>query len=325
MSNYPKLEGALASVRANYAIKEGIAKGGHVLSEDAGGASAGGAVGGATAGATSAGGVATGGGEALGVGLVKRGINAPKPSKSPIPGSKRKKGRSIYKEGSMRFPYPRDKVAYEMNLRLQGLTTLEGCPEKVEVNFYCDENNLTSLKGGPRVVGGNFSCTNNPIESLEGGPEAVGGDFNCSYTLITNLKGAPRYVRDTFVCSVRGISSVEDLVGIPDGCGNYHITGTKLTNLQGIDKVITNVNPEKGGTLNFAHNSINSHILGLFRIEGVQHIRIDSVDKDIMNLIDELRLNPKYNANQKIAKAIAEIHRIAKEKNKPELKAFAKL
>ena len=38
------------------------------------------------------------------------------------------------------------------------LTTLEGAPESVGGDFYCDSNMLTTLKGAPEKIVGNFSC-----------------------------------------------------------------------------------------------------------------------------------------------------------------------
>ena len=38
------------------------------------------------------------------------------------------------------------------------LTTLEGAPESVSRDFYCDSNMLTTLKGAPEKIVGNFSC-----------------------------------------------------------------------------------------------------------------------------------------------------------------------
>ena len=38
----------------------------------------------------------------------------------------------------------------------KGLTSLEGCPAKVDGNFNCSGNKLTTLEGAPRTVKGDF-------------------------------------------------------------------------------------------------------------------------------------------------------------------------
>jgi hypothetical protein len=53
------------------------------------------------------------------------------------------------------------------------LTSLEGAPSYVGVNFYCDVNQLTSLEGAPLYVGGSFYCRMNNLTSLEGAPISV--------------------------------------------------------------------------------------------------------------------------------------------------------
>lgn len=312
---FPILSSELATIVDVYSIKEGRkAKFENKISEDGG-------VGGASAGATAAGGIAVGGGEALGVGSIKRGIDSAKVSKSPIPGQKKK--RPIREEKRMKFPYKRDMVAYEMNLREQELTTLEGCPREVKKNFYCDYNNLKSLVGGPEIVGGDFSCIGNPLETLVGGPRFVGGSFDCTNTYINNLEGAPQYVGGIFDCSARGIKTVDDLKGIPNGCSGYVIAGTGLTSLSGIDKIITEVG--QTGTINFAYCKITSGILGLLRIKGLTNFRIDTLDKDIASMLIDLLNNFHYNPNQKVVIATREIYRIAKNKGKKDLIEYARL
>lgn len=49
---------------------------------------------------------------------------------------------------------------------LNGLTTLENCPEEVLGDFYCNDNQLVTLKGGPLKIGGNYDCSHNYLISL---------------------------------------------------------------------------------------------------------------------------------------------------------------
>jgi len=54
------------------------------------------------------------------------------------------------------------------DISLTGITTLKGCPKRVDFNFYCTNNNLTSLEYAPEYIGFNCFCQNNyiPKESI---------------------------------------------------------------------------------------------------------------------------------------------------------------
>ena len=56
-----------------------------------------------------------------------------------------------------------------------GLRTLQGAPERVGGDFFCNDNKLKSLVGAPQWVGGDFRCYNNILTSLEGMPSHIGG------------------------------------------------------------------------------------------------------------------------------------------------------
>ncbi len=45
--------------------------------------------------------------------------------------------------------------------------------------FYCHENQLTSLEGCPKYVGLDFACYGNPTEGLDYCPKEIGGQFYC--------------------------------------------------------------------------------------------------------------------------------------------------
>lgn len=68
------------------------------------------------------------------------------------------------------------------------LTSLRGCPKKVEGSFNCTYNKLTTLKGAPREVGGNFYCNNNKLTSLEWAPKKVSKKFFCEGNTIKFIK-----------------------------------------------------------------------------------------------------------------------------------------
>ena len=89
------------------------------------------------------------------------------------------------------------------------LTSLKGCPKKIEGKFDCSNNNLTTLEGSPESVGLDFYCHNNKLKTLEGAPKEVGRDFDCSYNNLTSLEGAPEKVGDWFYCDNNKLISLE--------------------------------------------------------------------------------------------------------------------
>ena len=65
--------------------------------------------------------------------------------------------------------------------------------------FKCIHSQLTSLRGCPRKIEKFFDCRYNKLTSLEGAPEEVVGDFVCSYNKIQFTDNDVRKV-----CDVRG-------------------------------------------------------------------------------------------------------------------------
>ena len=103
-----------------------------------------------------------------------------------------------------------------------GITSLEGCPEKVNGDFFCvDCGKLKSLNGGPKFVGEEFSCVGcSGLTTLEGAPEYVGTQFYCNAcTSLINLKGAPNNIYGDFDCS--GCRSLKTLTGAPESVKGY--------------------------------------------------------------------------------------------------------
>jgi len=69
---------------------------------------------------------------------------------------------------------------------------------EVKGNFTCSYNNLTTLEGCPIKIDGSFDCSFNRLTSLEHSPEIVEGDFKCwSNYYITSLEG----LENTYVTS----------------------------------------------------------------------------------------------------------------------------
>ena len=94
------------------------------------------------------------------------------------------------------------------------LSSLKGCPKKINGNFSCDGcNNLKDLEGAPEECE-NFSCDAcKSLTSLKGCPEKINGDFSCSCCdNLKDLEGAPKIVNGDFNCSLCGKKfSVEDV------------------------------------------------------------------------------------------------------------------
>lgn len=61
-----------------------------------------------------------------------------------------------------------------LSIEHNNLITLEGCPDRLPGNFWCDNNKLITLKGGPEFVGGSMSCYKNELSSLEYLPKTIG-------------------------------------------------------------------------------------------------------------------------------------------------------
>ncbi len=87
------------------------------------------------------------------------------------------------------------KVDYFSSTGNESLTSLEGCPERVEGDFFVGsyqwehKNKVKNLKGCPKYVGGKFGAFAINLESCEGAPKHVGGDFDVSGNNLTSLKG----------------------------------------------------------------------------------------------------------------------------------------
>lgn len=80
------------------------------------------------------------------------------------------------------------------------LTSLRGCPLRVEGSFDCHNNELTSLEGAPRYVGLNFTCTENKLSSLAHGPEEVFAVYDCRKNPLTTYTGFTTKVGSRFDC-----------------------------------------------------------------------------------------------------------------------------
>jgi len=96
-----------------------------------------------------------------------------------------------------KLPLIFNEVIGDFGCSVNNLTTLEGCPIKVDGDFGCSWNKLTSLEYSPEIVEGNFRCEfNHHITSLEGLENTyIGGEldvYGCSK--LYSLKGFPKKV-----------------------------------------------------------------------------------------------------------------------------------
>ncbi len=81
-----------------------------------------------------------------------------------------------------------------------GLTSLQGCPQKVEGSLNVDFNILKSLQGGPKYVGELYNCAYNNLTSLYGSPQIIYDNFDCSFNKLTSLQGGPKQVNVNYEC-----------------------------------------------------------------------------------------------------------------------------
>ena len=165
-----------------------------------------------------------------------------------------------------------------VGMTISNLTDFAG--KKWQGNFICSDKQLTSLKGSPSEVSGDFHCSKNQLTSLINSPEKVDGDFNCSKNQLTSLNGAPSFVGGDFFCMSNNLTSFE---GAPSSVGGeFFCMNNKLKSLKGIHKHIKEIN---GNALLASKNPISSHILGVFKIKGLETIQIDN--KDVQKIVNK--------------------------------------
>lgn len=112
-----------------------------------------------------------------------------------------------------KLPIEFDCIIGDFDISDCGLESLYGCPDYIEGNFICVDNNLLDLKNGPTTVSGNYDVKKSGLYSLVGAPDYIKRDFDCSYNYINDLRGAPRIVDGSFYCSNCLLESLE---GAPD-------------------------------------------------------------------------------------------------------------
>ena len=63
----------------------------------------------------------------------------------------------------------------DLNIRIEDLISLTGCPQHITGDFICYRNDLTSLIGGPQKVDGDYICYSNKLTDLVGCASHIGG------------------------------------------------------------------------------------------------------------------------------------------------------
>lgn len=161
----------------------------------------------------------------------------------------------------------------------KGITSLEGCSSIITGEFNVTVGYLDTLKGGPHTVGESFLVYSNKLNTLEGGPTKVGFSYACDTNLLKSLVGAPKEIRHNFGASGNQLESLE---GVPRRVGgNLTLYRNKFKSLKGIHKHIDYI----GGYLDCSENALESHVLGVLRIEGLNEFLIDN--DDIQNIINK--------------------------------------
>jgi len=150
-----------------------------------------------------------------------------------------------------------------------GLTTLEGCPERVGKSFFAGHNKFTSLVGGPKYVGETYNVTDGELESLEGAPIKIGKDFYAQENKITSLVGGPKLVEGgSYDVSYNKLT---DLEGCPEKVHfDLNASSNQITTFKGLKQGIDRLNvadnniktlhnlPEQMSVLNIRNNKITS-------------------------------------------------------------------
>jgi Leucine-rich repeat (LRR) protein len=149
--------------------------------------------------------------------------------------------------------------------------------EKWEDNLILENKQLTSLEGCSKEVTGDFSCCGNILTSLEYCPKIVDGDFTCSYNQLTSLKWSPEKIKMSFYAHDNQLTSLE---GCPKEIGEeLDCSNNQIKDLHDIHKHIT-----KCAHLSLKGNQIESHVLGLLKIENLKFVSLDNDElQDIIN------------------------------------------
>jgi hypothetical protein len=128
------------------------------------------------------------------------------------------------------LPFKFGEILGDFYCSFNKLTSLKGCPIKVNGDFRCSFNQLTSLEFGPKDVMGEYSCSNNNLNSLKGSPKKISKCYDCSSNQLTSLKYGPSEIGGDFDCRRNKLTNLEfgpRIVG-----GNYDCTNNRLLSFE---------------------------------------------------------------------------------------------
>lgn len=148
------------------------------------------------------------------------------------------------------------------------------------------------------------------LDSLHGCPVFVGENLACSGIVLKTLQGAPEVVGKSAMFSG---NNIEDLTGCPRHVGRQlDLSRNKLTSLQNIHKIVDHI----GDSIILFGNPIKSHILGLLRINKLQHAIVHSNQGRLAETISIINKHLRGDRN---------IHTCQEELIEAGLKEFARL
>lgn len=129
--------------------------------------------------------------------------------------------------------------AAEVYIQHQVLSSLKGCPAKVDGDFKCFSNDLSSLEYGPTSVGGSYDCSDNVLTSLRFSPKLIHKDFLCHHNDLMDLSDCPTEINGSFICHTNPLTSLQDIhkhlrrIGGSFSCLNRN-RGAEVTHILGL-------------------------------------------------------------------------------------------
>jgi hypothetical protein len=181
------------------------------------------------------------------------------------------------------LPVDFDFVLGNFNISNCELEDLRGCPDVIEGDFICTNNNLIDLRNGPRKVKGMYIVENCGLINLEGSPDSIGGIFNCGKNEIINLKDGPKKVGGNYYCDN---CLLTDLTGAPiDIKGNFDCSYNYLKNLKGGPKTVVGIYDCSNNDLKGMEGAPSS--VHVFKCNGNRDLILDNPPQAIKIISDE--------------------------------------
>lgn len=139
-------------------------------------------------------------------------------------------------ENMKQLPVEFDFILGDFDISDCGLETLKGCPERIEGDFICINNNLKDLTFGPQMVEGGYNVRMCRLKSLKGAPKVIGDDFNAGENELLNLEGGPERVDGNYYCDNCLLISLQGCASVISG--DFDCSFNLLPNLKGGPKRI---------------------------------------------------------------------------------------